>query len=900
MKPVLAVRATLLSVAISLTLAGCGGENGNEMSQEEIQYISHLDQSRFFQRQGELKASTLEARSAIELQPEKLEPYFLIIDNLLKAGDAVNAERQLDWVMEQIPEEELSAEVKNRASLILAEASLMQGEYGQALAELEGITSPDRPVETRAALLEGEIYLASDRLEEANAAFEKAREIDPGAVESVIGLSKTAFAKGEKEKALELVAEAEEINGEHTELWLWKAQMAHAEKEWSKAEDSYIRALEDIGQYDVMTQRKYTTISALIRVLRAQGKQSEAFVYEEILAKSAPGTIKSNLVAAQEAMEEGDLNTAARYLEEVLAQAPSHEQSALMLGLVRFRQGRVEEAEKLLAPVAEMGDSEVAGKLLAATRLQMRNPQGAQDILDTLEDKDSDPETLALVAIASLASGDAETGEALMEKALELNPDNHQLRLRYAAYLNRKGEHSRAIDLITQVRNKAPDLDQARTLLIQTQASSGDMSAAVNTASQWIKDEPDNVDALVIRGNLSASENNMEEARKYFTQALNKHPEALGPIIALGRLALSQENLDEAQKQFRRAVELAPDSRQALQGLTAVLDQEETERFMREVLENNPDATGPRLILLELALREGKTQEADDLTASLLERDEENTPSRAAPLVANIYNTMAARIRETGEADRATVILNRARALFPENEEISLQAAQQAFIAEDTDEARSILQEAKQQHPDSPRPYLIEARYFESLGEYQQAAEFYQLAMDKQSSAGIINAYAAVLQAIGKEDDALSLLESGVDSYPGNVQLRLRLALLQQSEGEKDKAKANYEKILDSMPENTVVLNNLAWLYHETGDERAVSMAKKAYDLAPESAAIVDTYGWIMLKAGKSEESLPILKKAHELQPDSEEIALHLAEAYRAVGRNADAQRILEKFGDQG
>ncbi|MBJ7277369.1 MAG: hypothetical protein COB82_01685 [Marinobacter sp.] len=899
MKPVLAVRATLLSVAISITLAGCSGDN-NEMSQEDIQYLSHLDQSRFFQRQGELKASTLEARSAIDLRPENIDPYFLIIDNLLKAGDAVNAERQLDWVMGQIPEEEIGPAVNNQANLMYAEAYLMRNEYEQALTALNRITSPDRPTETEVALLRGETYLASSRLDEASAAFEKARTIDSGAVESVIGLSKTAFARGNKEKARELLAEAEEIDGEDTELWLWKAQMAHAEEEWKKAEDGYIRALEDIGQYDVMTQRKYATISALIRVLRAQGKQSEAFVYEEILAKSAPGTIKSNLMAAQEAMKEGDLTNAARYLEEVLEQAPSHEQSALMLGLVRFRQGRVEEAEKLLAPVAEMGDSEMAGKLLAATRLQMRNPQGAQDILDKLEDKDSDPETLALVAIASLASGDTEAGEALMERSLKLNPDNLQLRLRYANYLSLAGKHARAIDLARQVVDKAPDLDRARSLLIQAQARSGDVAAAIATVSEWIKNDPDNVDALVIRGNLAASQDKVEEAHRYFTQALSKDSDAHEPVIALGKLALNQDNKTEAQKQFRKAVELAPDSRQALQGLASVLDQEETERFMRQVLEKNPEATGPRLVLLELALRQGNGREADNLTASLLERDEESTPSRAAPLVANIYNNIAANLRQSGDSDRASAVLNRGRALFPDNEEISLQAAQQAFSAGNVDEARNILQDAKQQHPDSPRPYLMEARYFESQGQNQQAAEFYQLAMDKQPSAGIINAHAAVLQDSGKKDEALSLLYSGIDTFPDSLPLRLRLALLQQSEGEQDKAKANYEKLLDSMPKNTIVLNNLAWLYHETGDQRAVPMAKKAYELAPDNAAIVDTYGWIMLKAGNPEESLPILKKAHELQPDSEEIALHLAEAYRAVGRNDDAKRILEKFGDRG
>ena len=97
-----------------------------------------------------------------------------------------------------------------------------------------------------------------------------------------------------------------------------------------------------------------------------------------------------------------------------------------------------------------------------------------------------------------------------------------------------------------------------------------------------------------------------------------------------------------------------------------------------------------------------------------------------------------------------------------------------------------------------------------------------------------------------------------------------------------------------------MVLNNLAWLYHEDGDERAISLAQKAYELNPENAAVVDTYGWIMLKSGNHQQSVPILEKAHELQPDSEEIALHLAEAYRTVGKSSEAQRILEKFGGQG
>ena len=135
-------RASLLSAAIAFTLTGCNSEP--DMSQEDIQYISHVDQARFFQRQGELKASTIEARSAIDLQPNRAAPYFVIIHNLLTAGDAANAERQLDKLLEKTNIEELGQSERNQAALIRAEARILQGKHQEALESLDQISSPLR------------------------------------------------------------------------------------------------------------------------------------------------------------------------------------------------------------------------------------------------------------------------------------------------------------------------------------------------------------------------------------------------------------------------------------------------------------------------------------------------------------------------------------------------------------------------------------------------------------------------------------------------------------------------------------------------------------------------------------------------------------------------------------
>jgi len=899
MKAVSKLRATLLIVAISLTLAGCSEEE-QEMSPEDMRYISHMDQSRFFQRQGELKASTLEARNAIELQPDRVEPYLVIINNLLTAGDAQNAERMLDQLLSDIGEESISQQNANDAALIRAEARLMQREYEEALSALNGIEDPDRVQQLEGALLRGEIHQAAGRIDQAAEAYSSAQSIDPNAVRPLIGLASAAYRQNKPGEADEYIAQAEELDPDHVELWLLKASIAQNSQNWPEAEQALINALETIGQYDVMTYQKFESMSALVNVLREQGKSSEAFVYEEILAKSAPGTMMSNLNAAQEAFNNGELDNAARYLEEVLTQAPGHQQASLMLGLVRFRQGRAEEAEALLAPVADMGSSDQARKLLAATRLQMRNPEGAREVLANMENQDSDPETLALVGIASLISGDTESGEQFIQKSLELAPENNSLRLRYATYLVRTGETARAIEQANQVLENDPESEQARLLIVQAHVSSDNNDAAIAAASDWVKAQPQSVAALVTRGNVAANSENIEEAKQYYLRAVEADTENPAGLNALGNLARLRGETGQAKDYYRRAIELAPDNRQALQGISSVMPREELTALMERIQAQKPEAYGPRLILLESALINDNTQRADELTASLLEREDESRPSPAESTVASIYHGIATQMAQQGQLKQASDVLRRGRILFPESEEIGIQAAAIQFTEGNPKEARDTLRDVKQQHPESAAPFLVEARYFERQGEYKEAAELYQLGLELEKTAELEVAHARALIQSGQRTSAVEALENARQEFPRNPQILMNLAMLHQENDAPEKAIPPYEELLEVTPRNVVALNNLAWIYHQKGDDRAMELARQAFELNPDSAAIADTYGWILLQGGQAEESLPVLEKAHELQPDSEEIAMHLAEAYRANGRDADAKRVLEKFGGQG
>jgi predicted Zn-dependent protease len=91
-------------------------------------------------------------------------------------------------------------------------------------------------------------------------------------------------------------------------------------------------------------------------------------------------------------------------------------------------------------------------------------------------------------------------------------------------------------------------------------------------------------------------------------------------------------------------------------------------------------------------------------------------------------------------------------------------------------------------------------------------------------------------------------------------------------------------------------MNNLAWLYHEKKDPRALAIAEKAYNEAPQAAAVADTYGWILIQNRNIEKGLEILQKAAEAAPGEPQIQLHFAHALAESGQRDRAIAVARKL----
>ena len=111
--------------------------------------------------------------------------------------------------------------------------------------------------------------------------------------------------------------------------------------------------------------------------------------------------------------------------------------------------------------------------------------------------------------------------------------------------------------------------------------------------------------------------------------------------------------------------------------------------------------------------------------------------------------------------------------------------------------------------------------------------------------------------------------------------------------GHNKKAVEQYQLVLETDPKNVRALNDLAWLYQQEKDPRALATAEKGYQIEPDNPRITDTLGWILLQQGETARGLGLLQKAVEKDPVSTELRYHLAVALMKSGDNALARKEL-------
>ncbi len=187
-----------------------------------------------------------------------------------------------------------------------------------------------------------------------------------------------------------------------------------------------------------------------------------------------------------------------------------------------------------------------------------------------------------------------------------------------------------------------------------------------------------------------------------------------------------------------------------------------------------------------------------------------------------------------------------------------------------------------------------------------------------------------VLQAMGREEEALERLFAIIDRGTDNVEALSALADLFREKSDFDEAASYYTRALDMVPEKEErhwvlyyaraiaydqakkwaqaeadlrkalelkpeqpdVLNYLGYSWVDRGVNlaEAEAMIQRAVEQRPNDGYIVDSLGWAQFMSGRYEEAVETLERAVLLRPEDPTLNEHLGDAYWQVGRHTEAR----------
>jgi Flp pilus assembly protein TadD len=273
---------------------------------------------------------------------------------------------------------------------------------------------------------------------------------------------------------------------------------------------------------------------------------------------------------------------------------------------------------------------------------------------------------------------------------------------------------------------------------------------------------------------------------------------------------------------------------------------------------------------------------------------------RAEEGIAALYTRLAGALLEQRAPDQAITLARIAHWLDPESGSAKLILARALQNGGSNEDSYALLRSIPEASPYWPRAVADEARMLSASGSLKEAYERADAAQQRHPlSANLIILSAQMHENAGNSNlasDRYAKLISGPQAL--NISPRqkamylLFLATAQDKSNQWDVARKNLEQARTLDPDNAYILNYLGYALLERNEEidTAFGYVKRAYQLAPQSAAIADSLGWGYYLGAQYDLALPLLEKAAKQSGNDRAIHEHLGDTYWQLNRRIDAR----------
>lgn len=897
----------LLVFFVGLVLVACG--------KTDVSDVEHVSRAKQYQSAGDLKATLIELKNALQQNPKNSEARLLLGELYVLIGNGAAAEKELKRAQQL-------GVTGTFVQKLQGKSLLLQHRYDDVLTTLSKM---DVRSQVDLLVLQGEAQLGLGKNDLALSAFREALVIKPENSAALRGQTKAYLATGALQKAAGTIDKVLELAPDDAEAWVLQGEVAEKLKRTDDAQAAYQRAIE-LVDVKLTTRVGLLARTGLTKLLITQQKFDEALGHVDYLLKASPNRPMPNYMAGLLAYEQKQYAPARDYFQAVLKVLPNHLPSVFLLGSVNYALGNAEQAEQQLSRVVAANPSLLPARmLLASIRLQQAQTGQALNVLEpALAQRPNDVRLLAMAGQAALRSGELEKGRGFLQKAVAKQPSSEGLRAQLAMLYLAEGNDELAIQELEQAIELGKAPARAQSMLALTYLKKKDFDKALSSAQELATLHPKSAYPQNLLGVILGAKGDVAQARDAFATALKLEPNFTSAALNLARLDVLAGRLADARERLDGILIKDERNTSAMMALAQLADaendREQALNWLEKARTADPKALAPRLLLARYYSRTGKVDRAREMTREMTAIDSRNPQAlKELGRVEMASQDYAAAVdafeKIVKQAPTAQAYYSLGVAQFRANDSVAakaslkqvlklqanhLQAASLLVLLDVkagriTDALRSV-ENIKRRNPKSPAGFVLEGDIRASQKQAAKAASAYSQARKRGAGTRVMLKEAAVLQGSQGSAASITLLVDWVRSHKGDVAARYALAAAYSTDGKRGDAVKEYRRLLAASPEYVPALNDLAWLlYQDKQISEALQLANKAYELRPNSGPVLDTLGWIRLQQGEIKQGLGLLRQAAEKLPEVGDAQYHLAEALAQSGKKVESREILER-----
>ncbi|WP_165497806.1 XrtA/PEP-CTERM system TPR-repeat protein PrsT [Pseudoduganella albidiflava] len=890
-----------VAAALVLVLAAMAGCSKDE-SPEQL-----IAQAKQYESKGDSKAAIIQLKNALQARPDDAAARLALGRLYLKTGDHVSAEKELRRAIDL---------GSNRTEVLpLLAKSLLLLNKPQAVLDETASAPPDATL----LGLRGDAFLALEKLDESRQAFESALQLEPNNSTALNGLARHALLKDDIAGATRLADSAVAHNPADVDALMFRADLDKAIGKLDAARITYDKALKlSPGTGAAHLQKAYLDIS--------QAKFDAARADIAALRKLEPGNLLAYHAQALLDFSEGKYKAALDNVLNVLKAAPEHLPSQLLAGATQFTLGSFPQAEQHLKKYIESDPGNLyARKMLASVYLGMNRPQDALAELKNYLDKSDDTALLNVGARAYLNLKQYDKATAIYQRALELAPADAQLHMGLGLAKMSKGDADGAIKSMRKgLELSAPKAIDTGIVLGMTHLQLKQYEQALAVINQMLQRAPKSALLYNLQGGALLGQNKRSDARLAFEKSMQLQPTYFTAVNNLARMDIADGKPDAARQRYQGFIDKNAGSAEAMLALAdlALIENKQADatKWLEKANAAAPKLVGPALRLTQQYLATGEKRKALTLISAVQLEDPENpllldmlgkvqaaNGNKAAALEAygrlatvqprttGITARLSAAYEALGERDLAADTLRKAHTEQPDDVGILLARAAVETRRGNHEQAIMFARDVQRRPGNLIAGLIVEAEVREAQQKPDLAIPVYQRALQENKASSplrikLANAY----RQAGRTDEALKLVQQWRSERPQDRAIAVYLGELYVAQKKYPAAIDTFTALLKDLPDNGIILNNLALAYQSAGDPRALETAERAMKALPQSGAAMDTLGWILVEKGNLGRGLPLLKQASAAEPAAADIRYHLAAAYARNNDKAAARKELE------